>query len=480
MSRRIGLVLLGGFASLTSVACASTSPNESFRAVSSAVEERSGHALYWNRGTPEDAQVDAAVDRLLASELGVEQAVGVALLNNRALTATYEELSISQADLVQAGLLRNPRFSAGMTTAEADRLDPNLELGITWDFLDLLMLPAKKKIAATQVEATRLRIADMVLDVVADVKRAHVDLVAAQQIAAMRKVVADAAEASAALASEQNAAGNMNDLSLANEQSASEQLALDLARAEAEVVEARERLARLLGLWGRRAIFRVADRLPDMPKEDPSLDHLESIAIAKRLDLESMRKERETLGRTLSLVKSSRFTPGIEIGANAARLDDGHIAVAPNASLELPIFDQKQAVIARLEAMFRAADDRLRARAVDIRSDVRRARERMQYARATVSRYRARVIPLRERVVALSQQRYDAMLLGVYQLLAAKQSEVNAYREAIEAARDYWLARVDLERTVAVRFPSPPPAASAPPPPAPTTHDHQHMNMGTP
>src|SRR4029079_14613038 len=113
-----------------------------------------------------------------------------------------------------------------------------------------------------------------------------------------------------------------------------------------------------------------------------------------------------------------------------------------------------------LEAMFRASDDRLRARAVEIRSDVRRARERMQYARSTVARYRTRVIPLRERLVDLSQQPYDAMLLGVYQLLAAKQNEASAYREAIEAARDYWLARVDLERTVAVRFASPAPPAT--------------------
>jgi cobalt-zinc-cadmium efflux system outer membrane protein len=177
-------------------------------------------------------------------------------------------------------------------------------------------------------------------------------------------------------------------------------------------------------------------------------------------------------------VRASRFTPGFEIGATAARLNDGNVAVAPSASLELPIFDQRQAVVARLEAMFRASDDRLRARAVEIRSDVRRSTERMQYARSTVARYRSRVIPLRERVVALSQERYDAMLLGIYQLLAAKQSEVNAYREAIEAARDYWLARVDLERTVAVRFPSPAPLGPEKAAPAAPMHDHEHMHMG--
>jgi cobalt-zinc-cadmium efflux system outer membrane protein len=365
-----------------------------------------------------------------------------------------------------------------MTTAEADRLDPNLELGVAWDFLDVFMLPAKRKIATTQLEATKLRVADAVLDVTADTKRAYFELVAAQQVTAMRATVADAAEASAELAAAQTAAGNASELALANEQSTLEQLRFDLARARADIALARERLTRLLGLWGHDATFTVPSRLPELPEKETPLAHLESTAIARRLDLEAMRKEREAIGRTLSLVKSARFTPGLGVGVDAARLDDGNIAVAPSARIELPIFDQKQALVARMEALFRQADDRLRARAVELRSEVRAAHARETFARSTVDQYRTRIIPLRERVVALSQQHYDAMLLGVYQLLAAKQSEVNGYREYIEITRDYWLARVDLERAVGVRMAAPPAAAPDAAPPdgspqaAPAEHHH--------
>ena len=65
------------------------------------------------------------------------------------------------------------------------------------------------------------------------------------------------------------------------------------------------------------------------------------------------------------------------------------------------------------------------------------------------------VVPLRERVVALSQQQYNSMLIGIYQVLIAKQNEIAAYRELIEAARDYWIARADLERAVAGRIVDP-------------------------
>ena len=74
--------------------------------------------------------------------------------------------------------------------------------------------------------------------------------------------------------------------------------------------------------------------------------------------------------------------------------------------------------------------------------------------RDVVQRYVTVVVPLREQAVSLSQEQYGSMLLGAYQLLAAKQSEVDAYRELIEALRDYWVARADLERAIAGPIPT--------------------------
>ena len=73
-------------------------------------------------------------------------------------------------------------------------------------------------------------------------------------------------------------------------------------------------------------------------------------------------------------------------------------------------------------------------------------------ARMTIEYYAKTLVPLRERIVTLSQEQYNAMLLGVYQLLQAKQNEINSYREYIEAVRDYWIARADLERAIGTRL----------------------------
>jgi cobalt-zinc-cadmium efflux system outer membrane protein len=73
-------------------------------------------------------------------------------------------------------------------------------------------------------------------------------------------------------------------------------------------------------------------------------------------------------------------------------------------------------------------------------------------ARSIVEEYARGLVPLRENIAKFSQQQYDAMLLGVFQLIQAKQSEFAAYREYIEALRDYWIARSDLERAVGTRL----------------------------
>ena len=467
-----------------SASCASTSPKDGFRDLANQVEKQSGHRVQWNQGGDDDKKVADALTKLLANEMTVDQAVQVALLNNPTLQATYEELSIAQADVVQAGLLKNPVFSASITTAERDQLDPNLIFGVTQDFLDLLMLPARKKVAKGQFEQVRLRLVDDVLELASRTRAAYFMLQGAMQVVAMREVIAQAADAAIELTTRQHEAGNINDLDLANEAASFEQIKLDLARSQTDAIGAREDLAKLLGLWADAAgNFRIAAKLPELPKEEVVLDRLEGSAIARRADLAAAMQQARTLAYAASLARSARWTGAISIGADVARLRNGHVVVGPNASIELPIFDQRQAVLARIDAMERAAQLTVRAIAIDVRSDVRRARMRVVASRRLVEQYKNVIVPARQNLVRLSQTQYDSMLLGVYQLLLARQNEINAYREYIEGLRDYWIARSDLERAVGGRLietpsvgPATPAAATTPSPPTKPDATNPHLN----
>jgi cobalt-zinc-cadmium efflux system outer membrane protein len=447
-------------AAVALLGCASTSPKDSFRDVAQNVERQSGHRVMWDQGGDDDAKVKDAILKLLASEMSVDAAVQVALLNNPSLIATYEELSIAQADVVQAGLLKNPVFTASYTASERDAISPPIILGLSQDFLELLLIPARKKVAKAQREQVKHRLVAEVLDLAARTRTAFYALLGAQQNAAMRLEIVQASEAAIDLATRQYEAGNVNEFVLANEKAGFAQFQLALAQSRLLVSQARADLAKLLGVWGPAMSFRVPERLPELPEQEVWLDRLESFAIAQRADLAAATQQHATLYYAVNLAKTSRWFGVLNLGVEVARLKNGSIAVGPNASIELPLFDQRQAVIARLEAMERAAASTERAVAIDIRADVNAIRARLVAARRTVEFYRDTILPTRRNLTELAQVQYDAMLLGVYQLLQIRQQEVGAMAEYLDALRDYWTARSDLERAVGGRLPS---GASAPP-----------------
>ncbi|WP_394829724.1 TolC family protein [Pendulispora albinea] len=491
--RRIAATLVFAAAIPNLAACASTSPKPAFKEVSALVEQRTGgRRLYWNNGTLEDTEVAKAIARMLEHEMSEDVAVQIALLNNRKLLGTYEELGIAQADVVQAGLLRNPTFGASVRLGDRQGPLPTETLGVTQDFLSVLTLAARKKIANRRLEATKLRVADAVLETARNTKVAYVHAQAAEQMVAMRRTILEAAEASIELARGQHEAGNLNDFELATQEGQYEAVRLELTRAETEAIEAREELNRELGLWGKQLGWRIRGRVAEIPTSEPPLESLETLAIDQRLDLAAAKLESSALEKSLAMTRGFRWLGGLDVGLTADRHggEGGGWDFEPNASIELPIFDQRQAVIARLEAEVRQSHFRIRAIAVDIRSEVRALRARLTLSRGVLERYQKVLVPLQERIVTLAQEQYNAMLLGVFQLLQAKQAEINAYSAFIDAARSYWVARADLERAVGGRLPPPqghPPAPSAPSgspapqkpsspqqPQSPSSHEHHH------
>ena len=445
--------------------------------------------VHWRQGTEEDAVVDRVVQSLLGRPLTAAAAVEVALLNNPRLQATYERLGVAQADVVQAGLIRNPSFSGVLDFSVGSLpalLPVSWEFGLVQEFLDIFLLPLRKKFAQAEFGRVKLEVSDAVLGTAAEVRTAFYTLQGALQIAELRSTVLEAAEASAELAARQHEAGNMNELDLSNEQALYAQAKVDFARAQAETVLARERLVRLLGVFGHEIDFPVAGRLPQIPKDEAPLEHLETYAIQHRFDLAAERQQLTIVERALKVTRVTRVFPSIELGVDGHAEPEGYRLVGPAFRFELPIFDQGQARVARLVAEYRQARRTLESHAIEVRSMVREARLRVLATRAVVDYYRTTLVPLRERIVALGQRYYNAMLYSPYLLLQAKQNEVNAYREYIESVRDYWIARSDLERIIGGPIPGATPPQPAPssapsephPSPHPSLHPSTHPSQG--
>ena len=129
---------------------------------------------------------------MLGKTLSVSEVVQIALLNSPSIQATYEEVGIAQADLVQAGILQNPIFNI-------ERRFPGraLELDIAQDFIDLLFIPLRTKVAENALEATKRKVVSEVIEHATKTKLAYYELQARMQELEMLQVVSQAMDASA-------------------------------------------------------------------------------------------------------------------------------------------------------------------------------------------------------------------------------------------------------------------------------------------
>ena len=208
-----------------------------------------------------------------------------------------------------------------------------------------------------------------------------------------------------------------------------------------------------MGLWGPQNHWSLPEQMPDIPTDEMSLKQLESLAIENRLDLAAEKKEVEALAQALGITIDWRWVGQIEVGVSTERETDRTWVTGPSVAIELPIFNQRQADIARLEAQLRRSQKRLTAQAIDIRSEVRSLRNRLIMQRNVIDHYRHTVLPLREKIVNLTLKNYNYMLTGAFDLLIAKQQEFEAFQKYLEALRDYWIIRADIQRALGGRLP---------------------------
>lgn len=441
-----------GFLILAVAGCSSV-PKSSLPAVNAEVVRRGGPASAWPQVTDEESSRTAVVAEILAHDLSPESAVQLALLNNRALRATLDELGVSQADLLAAGRLHNPTLSASVRWPSQRPRGPNVGISLVADVVDDLLIPLRKSVAREQLAQAERRVAHEVLALAADVKTAVFTVQARQEFRARLASVVEVNEAAADLAQRQYDAGNINQLELFNQHVLAQEAKQQLARTDAEVRSDRERLNRLLGLAGAQTKWKIPAGLSALPKEESSLDEVEEWAIEHRLDLAVSKSQIALAQRALSITRKTRWLP-VSAGVETEREVDGSRVTGPTLEVRLPIFDQGQAEIARLTAEVNRASHLHEALANDIRSEAREAKDALLAARAAAGYYETTLLPLRRQLLHETLLHYNAMQKSNYELLAAKERLLLTERESIEALRDYWIARTHLERVIGGTLPS--------------------------
>lgn len=441
---RIRIVIVG-MTALVLTGCATFSKDGGLDTVSTLTQERTGQSVQRAKSDSDRAAIEAAVAELSGQPLTADAAVRIALMNNKGLQAFLEELGIAEADLVQAGRMRNPGFSFNRIR---EGHDLEIERSIMFDLAGLLTIPIRRDIEARRFEQTKLQAAAQAVQLAADTRKAYFNAVAARQTAQFMEQAGVAAEAGSELARRMARVGNWSKLDQAREETFHAEAVAQIARARHNASAAREQLTRLMGVWGTHTAFQLPDRLPDLPKAPDAVDDIEAQAMRKRLDVQMAKRDAEMTASALGLSKATGFINVLHAGY-ANKSESG----APRANgyeieLELPLFDWGRSRTAKAQAVYMQSVHRTADIAIRARSEVREAYSAYRTSYDLARHYRDEIVPLRKQISDEILLRYNGMLIGVFELLDDARDQINSVNAAIEAQRDYWLAETDLRMAI--------------------------------
>ena len=426
------LLLLGG--------CASVDPVPDYGRAQDEVTAATGAEALYQPGEEERAREQVA--ELLEGGLTSQEAVQVALLNNRGLQESLFEIGVLRADAVQAGLLSNPSLQA-VLRFPVDGGSTSAEGGLLHNLIELWHLPVRKQAAESQVERTVLDVAQRAVIVAAQTKAAYFTALASSSALSVAEENLKTAQDFLELTLERQEAGAATqvDVNAARSTFLEQQLLVRTARFA--VLDAKRRLALALGSATPPEEIELADALVAPPDHVLDLQRLLTVAHKHRLDLRSAAKNVEATGSVIPLERRRKWRS--VKGGVGFEIEGGDLALGPAINLELPIFDQNQAQIAKAEYRYAQALRRLEGVSAHVAQQVRGAYERYALAQDTARLYRTELLPLRETSLELARESFAAGKTGFLSVLEAQDRLLATRREYVDRMEAVALSIPDLE-----------------------------------
>jgi outer membrane protein TolC len=260
------------------------------------------------------------------------------------------------------------------------------------------------------------------------------------------------AESTAQLAVKLGETGSINKLDQAREQVFYAETTADLATARQAATSAREKLARLMGLWDDGLDFRLPSKLPPLPRRPQALPSIEADAVAHRIDLQIARLELTALAKSLNLTEATRFVTLLDLAGISRRTQDPEGAPFRergfDVQFQIPIFDGGEVRVRQAAETYSLAFNRLTERAVNVRSEARDAYRAYRSTYDIASHYQREILPLRKIITEEMQLRFSSMQVDIFALLTEARQRLASLRGAIDARQKFFLAQSDLQTAI--------------------------------
>ena len=422
--------------------CVAPSAQDSFSPVAEMAKSRlAGKETRWLQSDKERQELRQVINAKLSQPLTIDDAVQIALLNNRGLQAQYAQLGIAVSDLQAVSRLPDITLSLAHLR-EGDSLA--VDRAISFDLLNLLTRPAARRLEQQNLQHVRLSVMTDMLNLATATRRAWIEVVAAKELEASSKQTNQAAQVARDVVERLLQVGNLSRLDLLREQALYADTQAELAQAQQHVILRQAQLTALLGLWGEDAQYRLPSTLASLP-ENPRADNAtESTALQQRVDVLAANQSSQRLAQSLGMTRTNRFIDVLDLGYQRNSVSGQAMQKGYDISVRVPLFTggtrQAKAQFLYQQSLDQAADTAIRARA-----EVRASYSSYRLAYDTAKHYQQQVLPVRAQIAEEIMLRYNGMLLSVLDVIANARDQAQAQRAAIAAKRNFWLADSTLE-----------------------------------
>jgi outer membrane protein TolC len=310
-------------------------------------------------------------------------------------------------------------------------------------------------LADTAFQAAQMRAINASLSLASETGIAWINAVSAFETVFYLKKAAAASDASSELAAKLGATGALGNAGQAREHAFNAELAGQTARARLDARIAKERLTRLMGLWGTEVDYFLPDALPSLPKTVAKSQSIEALALKNRVDLKIAKLSLAATAKAHGLTETTRLVTDLELigGFEKERERDGTEVVSnttPQLELEfaIPIFDTGKARLRKSELTYLQAANVLAEMAVNIRSQARVAETTYYSQYELAQHYQDTVVPLRTVVEQEALLSYNGMITNTFELLNDTRDKLGSQLMAANAKRDFWLAKANLKAAI--------------------------------
>ncbi len=470
----VALTVLGG--------CATVNPRLDYDRVGQHITEATGQERVYQ---PEDDElVVEIVADLCQDGITAAEAVEICLLNSPTLQAAFMDVGMARADVVQAGLFSNPYVGISARFPDGGGL-ASIEASVAQNIADLWQIPIRKRAAERTLDRAVLDVARTAATLGADAKAAYYEAVGScefHRIAQENHAIAlDLLE----LALARQEAGAANELDVNLSRSLALNADVEVERARLASAMARRALATLLGMVSRADDLLLVDSLPDSYPKIPDAPALVEFAKGWRLDLRAARQgvalaqaqldeqyllifpvvelglelEREDRrsqgGRNVladtaraSIANGGLTAPEIQPRSERRSERGQNTIFGPSLGVELPIFDQNQAQIAKAKYALRQARKTLDAVDRAVTQEVQTAADQALTAWRLMEKFREQSIPLAQSNLELSREAYRAGRASFLSVLEAQRLSLETRSGLVDAAQAAAIAVPELERSV--------------------------------